>query len=156
MKKIKKLWMIPLLAGCLAVILYVGWGKKPVELLNDNPPLIDLDAAIKEADFGKNGNTDQNAGDPSEETPGGNNGNTPDDGEDTGVIHEIFVRDERITYEKIPYGSLDTLKRKLMLVYRKGDQILLKDDYAESHVYQRVIEVLEELRQERGFIVSWD
>lgn len=156
MRKKKKRWVMPLVTGLLAVILYAGlFGKKSVELLNDNPPLIDLDAAIQEADFGKNGNTDQDIGDSSQENPGGNNGEDSSSGQDVGRTHVIRVRDEEITYESLPYRTMDTLKRKLKQVYHSGDDIRLVDDYAEYHAYVQVLTMLEELQAE-GYVISAD
>lgn len=155
MKKKNKLWM-PFMAVGLAVILFAGWGKKPVELLNDNPPLIDLDAAIREADFGKNGNTDQNAGDPSQENPGGNNGDSDHTSQEEGKTHVIKVRDREVTYEGESYGDrLAILKNKLIRAYRSGDFIRLVDDYAEAHTYRNALALVEEL-EEKGYDISAD
>lgn len=150
----KKIHILSLfLALMVAVMAFVGWGKQPVELLNDNPPLIDLNAAIKEADFGQNGNTGSETGDPSKDHQG-EDGNTQQ-----GEAHhtfEIFVRDEDITFEKLIIRKVDTLKRKLEQECQVGDTVKLIDDYAEAHRYREVWDMLKPLAEERGLVLTVD
>lgn len=137
----------------LVVAVLIGAGKQPVELLNDNPPLIDLDAAIKEADFGKNGNTGSETGDPSQDQQG-------EEGDasqgDKNKELKIYVRDEVITYDKLEFRNVNTLRKMLEKDYKEGDVIKLIDDYAEAHRYREVLNMLKEYQSEKGIAFAAD
>ena len=139
---------------CLMAAFLIGWGKLPVELLNENPPLIDLSAAIKEAEVGQNGNTEGQTGDPDGQTPDGGDG----DQGNQAKTHVIKVRDESVTYENdhSTFRTMENLKKKLKQNFHAGDTILLVDDYAEAHRYKEVLAALEELRDEKGYPYSAD
>lgn len=141
------------LAVALAVAVFIGWGKQPVDLLNENPPLIDLDAAIKEADFGQNGNTGSETGDPSKDHQGEDGNAQQGEAQHT---FEIYVRDEDITFEKMTIRKVDTLMRKLEQEYQEGDLVRLIDDYAEAHRYREVLNMLYELQGAKGIVFSAD
>lgn len=145
-----------LLFGTMMVLVLVGWGKQPVQLLNETPPLIDLDAAIQEADFGNNGNTGEETGDPDVDHPGGNDGDTQQVNQNKTIV--ISIRDEELTYDNmmILSRSVDNLRRRLEKEYQKGDVIRLVDDFAEAHKYREVLAMLEALRSEKGFVYSAD
>ena len=161
MKACKKV-LFAILVTSLLVAVFVGWGKQPVELLNETPPLIDLDSAIKEPDFGQNGDTGGETGDPNEELPGGNGGKTQQEAKNKVIV--ISIRREELRYgyqygqnteneRKIYEGNLRT---RLASDFQEGDVILLVDDFAEAHFYRKILRMLEELRDEEGMEFSED
>ncbi|MBR4608464.1 MAG: hypothetical protein IKO41_19855 [Lachnospiraceae bacterium] len=143
MKRRKKILLFLLVFACLA--LFTGWAVKTVELLNENPPLIDLNAAIQEAKFGKNGNEAHQDGD---------DPNKP--AETVGKEIIITIKGEGVWLGEHRYFSLDSLNTRLISNYQTGDTILLKDDYAEAHFYKEILSMLEKLNSERGFVYHAD
>ncbi len=143
MKKRKKILLFLLVFACLT--LFTGWAVKTVELLNENPPLIDLNAAIQEAKFGKNGNEAYQDGEDPEKPA-----------DSVGKTITITVKGEGVWLEEHRFFSLDSLNTRLVGNYKTGDAIILKDDYAEAHFYKEILSMLEKLNSERGFIYSAD
>ena len=143
MKRRGKIFLFLLIFLCLT--LFTGWAAKTVELLNENPPLIDLNAAIQEAKFGKNGNETQQEG----EEPG-------KEPEKEQKEIEVKVQGEGVWMDDHRYFSLESLNTRLISNYKFGDTILLKDDYAEAHFYKEILSMLEKLNSERGFIYHAD
>ena len=147
--------LLLLLTLSVAAVIFVGWGKQPVELLNETPPLIDLDAAIVPADYGTNGNTDGDTGESSQQDSGGGNGTSQQEKESKTIL--LTANMEELTYGVEQYRiSKENLKRKLLADYETGDLIYLRDDYAEAHFYREILTILEELRMERDFEYSAD
>lgn len=136
-----------LLIAALCLALLTGFGVKTVELLNDNPPLIDLEQAIQEAKFGQNGNEAHQIGD----DPDKNSETTG-----TGKTIKVTVRGEGVWLEEHRFFSLDSLNTRLTGNYKSGDVILLVDDYAEAHFYREVLALIEKLNAEKGFAYSAD
>lgn len=138
MRHRKKTFLILSMFACF--VIFIGWAAKNVELLNENPPLIDLNAAIQEAKFGKNGNEIQQEGEePVKEIE-----------KDKKEI-VIRVQGEGVWMDDHRYFSLESLNTRLISNYKSGDKIILKDDYAEAHYYKEIFSMLEKLKLERGF-----
>ena len=129
-KKIRKICVLFLC--CSLVLLFAGWGKKPVELLNEDPPLIDLDQAIQEAKFGQNGNTA-----PAQE----------EDLDGKNTEHIIMVCGKDIKYDGKTCNAPEDVRRRITSAGKKEDMLILVDDYAEAHRYKKVLEMLEELKK---------
>lgn len=137
----KKLFLIVLL--CLLTL--AGFGTKTVQLLNDKPPLINLDEAIQEAKYGKNGNEAHQ------------DGEDPDkDSEKIGNTITVTVHGEGVWLEAHRFFSLDSLKTRLIANYNIGDTIKLVDDYAEAHFYREILSILERLNTENGIVYFED
>ena len=151
MKRIKT--YLALLFASAGLLLLVGFGTQPVKLLNERPPLIDLDAAIEEAQFGQNGNeSDTDGEDPSKTSS------------DKDRNKDIVIR---VKCETIYYGErkcndtadkeeLSQLKAWINGDYKTGDVIALVDDYAESKTYKKVLELLKKLKAEKGYVYNAD
>lgn len=130
--KRRKSWIV-LLVACVGLLILVGFGSKPVKLLNERPPLIDLDAAIVEAKFGNNGNE------------------AHEDGEDPTQTSNDQKPDKRITIrvrgELIWYGETQCDEKQLITFlrnYKNDDGVRLVDDYAERNCIRNVLAQLEE------------
>ena len=132
---------ILLVISVLCLTFLAGFAVKTVQLLNENPPLIDLNAAIVEAKFGKNGNEAHADG-----------GEDPDKQSETkGKQIKIRVCGEAVWMEEHRYLSLDSLNTRIISNFKEGDEILLIDDYAEAHFYREILAILEKLNAEKGF-----
>ncbi|MBO4514275.1 MAG: hypothetical protein J5721_01240 [Lachnospiraceae bacterium] len=141
----RKTKRILLVLSVLCLTFLAGFAVKTVQLLNENPPLIDLNTAIVEAKFGKNGNEAHADG----EEPDKNS-------EKPGKTIKIRVCGEAVWMEEHRYFSLDNLNTRIISNYKEGDEILLIDDYAEAHFYREVLAILEKLNAERGFAYAAD
>ncbi len=129
-KKIRRAEILLICCGLILMLAGFIFDKKPVELLNEDPPLIDLDQAIQEAKFGQNGNREATQ---EEELSG------------KVAEHTITVRDEAIKYDGKICPTIEHLKKRIM-GNPKEELLHLEDDYAEAHCYRAVLELLEELK----------
>lgn len=137
MKKRKS--YLALLFASLCLLLLVGFGTQPVKLLNERPPLIDLDAAIQEGQFGKNGNETQEGEDPTK----------PSSGKSNDII--IRINNESIYYGDRKCNNVGQLEAWINGDYKTGGIIRLKDDYAEAKRYKEVMKLLEQLNVDKGY-----
>ena len=144
-----------------SLLILAGWGKKSVELLNDKK-LIDLNAAIGICIPGtdapeSNPDTEK---DPAEVTPPVEEKDPPEGGGDSEAEKEpqealprtivISVRDQSITYDGLEWPDADALEERIRLDYKGKNSFCLVDDFAEAHVYKKLIAVLEKLESELG------
>jgi len=139
-RKGKKTVLLLLTIACLTFL--AGFAVKTVELLNENPPLIDLSLAIEEAKFGQSGNESHLEGD------------DPDHSQEEageGRTITITVRGEGVWLEEHRFFSLDSLKTRIEKNYRSGDVIRLVDDYAEAHYYREILAIIEQLNKDGGY-----
>lgn len=145
----------------------VGWGKKEVRLL-DSSKLIDLEEAIDHAKpGGMSGNSEEESetvsentsSDDDEETEGENQAEQQTEHDSLDEVYKNIVI--RINEEEIFYtcGTINTdrlsasqLEDRIRSDYTSGTQVTLMDDFAESHVYKSVQEVLDMLRSDIGLI----
>ena len=161
MKKRGKLFL--LLAVSLLVL--AGWGQKKVELLSDKK-LIDLSVAIGNCTLGAEdlipdeGNNTQAPNGPTA-TPGPAPSVTPrPTPQPTGSSQPIIVptaktiiislRDEEILYDLRRVEDMETLKTRITVENADHISFQLVDNYAEAHVFRRVMKLLEELEAELG------
>ena len=133
------------IVALFSLLLFIGWGKKNVELLNDKK-LIDLSKAIENCM-------------PGAELPTKPEGTerVPDSGEEvsTGSLTEerdiiISVRAKKVTYDLSEWKNLQTLKEQIRQDYRETVTFILVDDFAEAHVYKVILKILSELETEIG------
>ena len=141
-----------LLFMVVSLLCLVGWGKKQVELLNDKK-LIDLNLALQNCSLGAD--SKENTSDNDEKvdeivpeiTP------TPTD---KIVIEEkektivISIRGRNITYNFAKWNDIEKLKDKMKQDNGKLVSFRLVDDFAEAHIYKRVMAILSELELEIG------
>ena len=142
-----------LLFTVFSLLFFVGWGKKNVELLN-NKKLIDLNLAIEKCLLGTEVDNKETNSDNDEKveeivpkvTVIPEDKITIEEKEKTIVIS---VRGRKITYHFVEC-DVDKLKDKIR--QDKGEHVSfqLVDDFAESHVYKRVMAILSELELEIG------
>lgn len=144
---------------CFLMLLLVGWGKKKIELLDDNK-LIDMDKAIEYAKPGGEWKKNENSSDSNkasdiddQKTTHDKNDNQEDVEIGDSNIKYINVSEEAITYcgSQISKDQLfDLLKRD------NGDSIrfVLVDDWAEAHVYREVKAILLEAKDTIGIKFS--
>ena len=137
MKRRRKL-LLPL---CLMVLLLTGFGLSPVVELLDDAPMIDLGAAIKEAQYGQSGHESHEEGDSQV---------IPPEEEGKNKIITIKVRGEEVRLEKDQLFSLSPLYDRVYKKYKPGDIIYLVDDFADSSRYKEVLAILEKLEAEKG------
>ena len=154
----KRYLFVLLMIGSL--IFLVGWGKKRVELLNDKK-LIDLDAAIEECIPGANApeapetSLPAAGGRSDEETPAeaASAAETTDENEtieEKEKVVVISVRDRNVTYDAEEYTDPDKLKARIRRDNGEHVSFQLIDDFAESHVYKKVLSILSDLKAETG------
>ncbi len=139
----------------------VGWGKE-VKLL-DGGKLIDLDKAIGLA---KPGGMAGNSEDGSKESSDNEEASEAEDNTKQDSLNEeagnivIRIRGEKIYYtcgnKKSDNISTAQLENKIRSDYASGTQVTLVDDYAESHVYKDVLEVLNGLKNDIGLSYEAD
>ena len=136
----------------ISLLCLVGWGKKQVELLNDKK-LIDLNLALQNCSLGADSKENTSDNDEKVEeivpeiTP------TPIDKiviEEKEKIIVISVRGRNITYNFVKWNDIDKLKDKMKQDNGELVSFQLVDDFAESHVYKRVMAILSELELEIG------
>lgn len=173
----KKRWKLLLLVF-VSLLVLAGWGQKKVELLSDKK-LIDLSAAIGKCALGgdsmtpDDGSSTQNPDGqdtpnpsvvPSPTTsatpkpsvtpgPASTHGPTIQPKPTVDIkprTRDISVRDEQVTYNYKSWPDLDILKAQLQNDHNERTSFRLVDDYAEAHVYRRMLEILNELEAEIG------
>lgn len=158
MKRKKRITVMLIFCFSLAL---VGWGKGKIELSNGSKsPLINLDAAIERAQWGKQGSTEivtDDTSDPVVEEPA----ESHDDGneqskkaEKLGISYKIRIEGKNILFQDsvMNFDELESELRNL----KQGDSVYLFDNYADSETYKGVIELLETLRSETGLSYSGD
>jgi hypothetical protein len=124
-------------------MLLAGFGKKTVELRDSNL-LIDLDAAIKDAKIGTQGNAIKK----SDKTTTTTTIHT----EDTNKTYVIEIQDTVIKWNG-RICSEEELKTNLSGC-QSGDTIILKDNYAEAKTYRGVKKELEEYTQQKELVME--
>lgn len=136
----------------LSVMLLAGWGKKQVELLNDNK-LIDLSKAIENCKGGDSLKPSDNTGTDIESSEG-----TQSDSQDTMGEKEIIisVRNKSVTYDNVEWKNLNTIESKIRLDFKENVVFKLVDDFAEAHVYRYLMKVLSELQSEIGITYTME
>ena len=136
----------------LSVMLLAGWGKKQVELLNDNK-LIDLSKAIENCKGGDSLKPSDNTGSDIESSEG-----TQSDSKDTMGEKEIIisVRNKSVTYDNVEWKNLNTIESKIRLDFKENVVFKLVDDFAEAHVYRYLMKVLSELQSEIGITYTME
>lgn len=149
----KKLKWIVLFS--LLLVFLGGWGKKSVELLNDKK-LIDLNEALQICMPGADSpdddiNTENEREPENTEIP-----DNPTDAKDDKKIIVISVRERIVTYGSTEKLEVVKLEERLRKDYRQGMTVRLVDDFAEAHVYKKVIAVLEQLEEETGLKYTRD
>ncbi|MBO4749596.1 MAG: hypothetical protein J5546_04710 [Lachnospiraceae bacterium] len=131
-----------LLLACIFFVFSVGFaGTEPVKILDEPIPLIDLNAAIKDAKYGQNGNeSHQDGDDPSKAS----------EQQYPGKEIKIRVRGEACWLGENRLFSLSPLRERIVKSYKTGDKVILEDDFAESHYYKEILAILEQLNEEKG------
>lgn len=150
----KKNRFILLLTGALLLVMLTGFAKRTVELL-DQEPLIDLDTALQTAPPGSH--TDESDKDPTDvtgQTQSEPEEVTPEKEPDPSRTFRVTVRKKEILCEKQSFDSVEALRGALLKDVKAGDRVSLNDDYAEAHVYRRVLKLLTELRDTLGFSLT--
>ena len=161
MKKKGKLFL--LLAVSLLVL--AGWGQKKVELLSDKK-LIDLSVAIGNCTLGAEDlipDEGDNTRDPNgpTATPGPAPSVTPRPTPQPGGSSQpiivpnakiiiISIQDEEILYDLRRVEDMDALRTRITVENADHISFHLVDNYAEAHVFRRVMKLLEELESEIG------
>ncbi len=158
----------------VSLLVLAGWGKKNVELLNDKK-LIDLSAALgncilgaedllPEEDKANNQATPAASPRPTatpkatvtpkatatpRPTPVPTRKPRPTQSPQPEIFY-ISIRDQEITYHYEPCSDLDTLRTQITRDHGELVSFRLIDNYAEAHVYRKVMGLLEELKNEIG------
>lgn len=145
-------------AGLLmAMFFLVGFGSKTVELW-EKAPLIDLDAAIKNASLGKQGN--QAAMDEEkEENPEQENTQRVETQliskeqiiRESVETYQISVQGETIKFDNEICKDSGTLESLIVQNCTEKSKVILEDDYAETHVYHNVLRTIEHQKGIIGF-----
>lgn len=173
---------ILLLLLLLSLLLLAGWGKKQVELLNDEK-LIDLDAAIQICLQGSDSatapeNPEVTAAAKVSATPKPTRmpilpSVTPSPTIAPSVIPQpttrptpsltpaprtvvISVRGREITYDSVVLGEVDQVKVHIGQDHAGHISFRLVDNFAEAHVYRQLMAILEEMKTKIGIRYSRD
>ncbi|MCR5788288.1 MAG: hypothetical protein K6G83_00220 [Lachnospiraceae bacterium] len=154
----KKNRFILLLTGALLLVMLTGFAKRTVELL-DQEPLIDLDTALQTAPPGSHadesaGESDKDPTDVTGQTQSEPEEVTPEKEPDPSRTFRVTVRQKEILCEKQNFDSVEALRGVLLKDVKAGDRVSLNDDYAEAHVYRRVLKLLTELKDTIGFSLT--
>lgn len=158
------------------LLLFVGWGKKNVELLNAKK-LIDLNAALGNCVLGADAilpddkeNTEQTqisvtptvtpklqSTPRPTATPRPLVALTPQPtATPTPRTIVISVRDRKVMYDTLDWESVDTLKAQIQKDHAAHISFRLVDDFAEAHVYREIMAILAELEAETGIRYTKD
>lgn len=161
--KRKRTLLLFTIAGLLVL---AGWGQKKVELLSDKK-LIDLSAAIGNCTLG----ADDLTQDTGKETPNPSATPVPVTSvtpKPTTVPKvtvtpaptptrmplprtiDIRVRDQKVVYNYVEWPDLDILREQIQKDHAERTTFRLIDDYAEAHVFRRMLEILKQLEEEIG------
>ena len=164
MRKRRKLILLAL----VSLLVLAGWGQKKVELLSDKK-LIDLSAAIGRCTLGADDMTPDDG--TSTQNPSGQTGATPTAAPTPSTTPRptakptsspqptvrpaaktiiISVRDEEILYDLRSVDDMETLEKRITIEHADNVSFKLVDNYAEAHVFRRVMALLEELEAELG------
>ncbi len=141
-----------LLFMVVSLLCLVGWGKKQVELLNDKK-LIDLNLALQNCSLGADSKENTSDNDEKVEEIVPEITEIPDDKiviEKKEKTIVISVRGRDITYDFAKWNDIDKLKDKMKQDNGELVSFQLVDDFAESHIYKRVMTILSELELEIG------
>ncbi len=141
-----------LLFMVVSLLCLVGWGKKQVELLNDKK-LIDLNLALQNCSLGADSKENASDNDEKVEEIVPEITEIPDDKiviEKKEKTIVISVRGRDITYDFAKWNDIDKLKDKMKQDNGELVSFQLVDDFAESHIYKRVMTILSELELEIG------
>lgn len=163
-----------LLLLAVSLLALAGWSQKKVELLSDKK-LIDLSAAIGNCMLGAEELTpDEGKDTPNTSvTPVPMTSVTPKPtvtprptstptSMPAPTIHpkptlspkpktyDIRVRDQVVTYKNTTWTDLDILMEQFQKDCNEWTTLRLIDDYAEAHVYRKLIEFLKNLEAESG------
>ena len=139
----------------MSFLILSGWGKKEVKLL-DSSKLIDLSVAIDLAKPGGMTGDSNEGGEADLESDGNAESVTNFSNHDNIRPKEIIIHviGENITYTRgnnsLVNVTIIQLQSKLRSDYSPDVQVILRDDYAEAHVYRRVRDVLTEMKNEMG------
>ncbi len=152
-----------LLFIAMAALVLTGWEKREVRLL-DNSKLIDLSKAIELAKAGgETGDPENPPKESDEDARSETEDKSPaDDGDTEAAVKNIVIRirGEHIYYtlgnEKTEDISTEELEERLRLKLSPEAEITLMDDFAESHVYKGVCELLNELKNDTGIAYKED
>jgi len=152
----------------VSLLVLAGWGQKKVELLSDKK-LIDLSAAIGNCTLGADDMTPDDG--TSTKNPNGQAGVTPTaaptptrsprpTAQPTRSPQPIIVpnaktiiisiRDEAIFYDLRVVNDMESLEKRITIENADHISFKLVDNYAEAHVFRRVMALLEELEAEIG------
>lgn len=140
----------------LSLLVLIGWGKKNVELLNDKK-LIDLNIAMEKCLPGADVSDPEN----SSNTEKPQNTVTPTITPQLTVTPKprtivIRVRNRNITYDSIEWENVDKLADRIRQDNSTLITFRLEDDFAEAHVYRRIMAVLADLEAELGIRYTKD
>ena len=164
-----------LLLLAISLLVLAGWGQKKVELLSDKK-LIELSAAIGNCMLGAEELVPPDEG---KETPNLSATPIPmtsvtpkptvtprptstPSSMPAPTIHprptlppkprtyEVSVRDQVVTYKNTEWTDLDSFTEQLQNDCNEWTTFRLTDDYAEAHVYRKLLETLKKLETENG------
>jgi len=152
----------------MSLLMLAGWGQKKVELLSDKK-LIDLSAAIGNCTLGADDMTPDDG--TSTPKPNGQAGATPTAAPTPTIAPRptaqptrspqpiivpnaktiiISIRDEAIFYDLRIVDDMESLEKRITIENADHISFKLVDNYAEAHVFRRVMALLEELEAEIG------
>lgn len=142
----KKIWIV-----CLMVLLgalLVGWGKKPVDLADNNGQnkLIDLQKAIKIASPGSD----------STHATQGNKEGEGEQGSSGAVNPEQYTKTVTIAVQGtgVLYNgtelSLENLSMKVRTEQVKTTKFVLMDNFADAGTYRKALGILKKLQKDVG------
>ena len=125
----------------ISVVFVCAWGTKPIELLDDKK-LIDLDKAIE---FAKPGADSLFPIESTAVTTSVHTTTTKPVPKEKKIY--INVSSENITYDG-KECKFNELEEKLRKNNDKNTTFILNDDFAEAHVYKKVLNLLKDLNNE--------
>ena len=136
----------------LSMIFFVGWGKRKIELM-DEKKLIDLSKAIKYVEPG--GDIDENdGGSESDESIEQSETETDTQEAETDITDTeeqtiiITIYGEVVLYNGQEVDTIDQIEEYIRRDYKENMHVVLKDDWAESHQFKKVLRMLEKLHEE--------
>ena len=133
-----------------------GWGKKTVELLDEN--LIDLDKAVKISIAGVTATNEADTADAEKKEDGEKDSLFRNGKDNTEKIHRITIQihGKEILYNGKKYDTADDLVNELSSSMSGVISMQLKDDYAEAHKYREADEALRSYCEKRGYEYTAD
>lgn len=149
MKKGKRLLISLLFCGMAFLI--VGCGSKSVKLLNKEEMLINLDAAINNAELGKEGSKTALQGEAEQETLNESEAKIQNSEKQNKETYRVIVQWETIKFEDKECKDIEELKEFIIQHCTKESEVSLQDDGAEAHVYRDVLEMIRDMQGEIGF-----